>query len=413
MLDTSVLVMPHTLTPPHARCCVAPPQVRLAAVAAVVSLSSQDSLFADAAGLLLSDLVGDQLLEVRLAALRALLTQAEAFQQRKQPQQQQGPRQQQQQEQQQGQQEQEQQGQQEQQQEQQEQQADAAAADSNAPAADIEMEEPEEGEQQDADDSTAGATGQHSDATVLGQSTAEPQQQQQQQQQQRPRRSKPRKSDLPPWGKDAMLSAAAALSDKDGEVRHLALQLLQQLPPANVPDLLTVVKAVAAAIQRYPCQETVMQAWAFVGWLGSARAEMVTLAPGKLAPQLASLLLPQPAAAAAVAVGSGGCAAPAGTVSTAAAVEAAAAGAAGVLGVADAGGLRGLPLGAQVLAALLLLGVQQRRQGLPSLLRELGKAGLTDLPVLQPWLATLQALQQQQQPVPEQSQEGGAAVTSC
>lgn len=360
--------------------------MRLAAVAAVVSLSSQDALFAGAAGLLLSDLVGDQLLEVRLAALRALLAQAEAFQQRKQPQQE----------------------------HQLAQQAAAAGAGTDATEADADMTEAEDGEQHGADDSKAGTASQQSDAAAGNQPG-------QQQQQQRARRSKPRKSDLPPWGKDALLAAAAALSDKNAEVRRLALQLLQQLPPANVPDLLTVVKAVAACIQRYPCQETVRQAWAFVAWLGRARAEMVTLAPGKLAPQLASLLL-QPAAAASGAgatavVGGGGGASAAGTTAAAAAAEAEAAAAAGVLGVSDAGGLSGLPSGAQVLAALMLLGVQQRRQGLPSLLRELGKAELTDLPVLQPWLATLQALQhqhqQQQQPVSEQQQERGAAVTPC
>lgn len=64
-------------------------QARLAAVAAVVSLSSQDPLFADSAGLLLLDLVGDQLLEVRVAALQALVTQAAGLQQHKQAQQQQ------------------------------------------------------------------------------------------------------------------------------------------------------------------------------------------------------------------------------------------------------------------------------------------------------------------------------------
>lgn len=368
--------------------------MRLAAVAAVVSLSSQDELFAGAAGLLLSDLVGDQLLEVRLAALHALLAQAEAFQQCKQPQQEQ--------------------------EQQLAQQAAAAAAGTDATAADVDMAEAEDGEKQEADDSKAGTASQQSDSAPGNQPG------QQQQQQQRARRSKPRKSDLPPWGKDALLAAAAALSDKDAEVRRLALQLLQQLPPANVPDLLTVIQAVAACIQRYPCQETVTQAWAFVGWLGRARAEMVTLAPGKLAPQLASLLL-QPAAAApgagaAAVVGGGGVSSGVGTAAAAAAEEEeeekeeAAAAAAGVLGVSDAGRLSGLPLGAQVLAALMLLGVQQRRQGLPSLLRELGKAQLSDLPVLQPWLATLQALQhqqQQQQPVSEKQQEGGAAVTPC
>jgi hypothetical protein len=323
------------------------PQVRLAAVAAVVSLSSQDTLFADAAGLLLSDLVGDQLLEIRLAALQALLDQATAFQQRKQPQQQEG--------------------------------TAAAAAD----AADTEMQDAEDLQQyNDHEANTAGNTA----AAAAGRGPADVESQQvQQQQQQQQRSSKPRKADLPPWGKDALRAAADALLDRECAVRALALQLLQQLPPGNVPDLVAVIRGVTACCERYPGQNTA-HVWGLVGWLGSVRAEMVSLAPGKLVPQLAIMLL-QPAPQAAAAAGSQGAAA-------AAAAEA-------VLGRAAAGSIVGLPTGAQALAAVMLLGVQQRKQGMAALLKELEKAQLMAVPALQPWLDSVHALQQQQQQGPE------------
>ena len=329
--------------------------MRLAAVAAVVSLSSQDALFADVAGGLLSDLVGDQLLEVRLAALEALVVQATAFQQRRQLQQEQEPA----------------------------VQGTDAGADADADAGVI-------AEATDADMADAGGDSQQGSEGAAS-TPAEPAHGQQQQPQQVCRR-KPRKSDLPPWGKDALLAAAAALSDRAPRVRHLALQLLQLLPPGNVPDLITVVRGTAVCVVRNPGGQDEAQAWAVVAWLGSTRAEMLTLAAGKLVPLLATIL--QPAAA-------GGQDAPAATHG--AGVQAAAA--AGVLGSAAARDISHLPRGAQILAVLMLLGVQQRKAGLPALLKEVQKAQLLEVPALQPWLGHLRALEQQQEQQQQQQQQ--------
>jgi hypothetical protein len=97
-------------------------------------------------------------------------------------------------------------------------------------------------------------------------------------------------------------------------------------------------------------------------------------------------MLLQPLAPAAAAAGNQGAAA--------AAAEAA-------LGSAAACTVSGLPAGAQALAAVMLLGVQQRKQGVAALLKELQKAQLMGVPVLQPWLHSVHVLQQQQGPETE------------
>ena len=359
-------------------------QVRLAAVAAVVSLSSQDALFADVAGSLLSDLIGDQLLEVRLAALQALLAQATGFQQRKQVQQQQ-------------------------EQEPVAQPADAPS-DAETPYSDIAGA---------ASDSQAGlrdaATNMDVDADPDAAAASEPAfTQQGDQQQAHMRRRKPHKSDLPSWGKDALIAAAAALSDREPAVRALALQLLMLLPPGNVPDLVAVISGVAACCARYPSQDG-EQVWALVAWLGSVRAEMVTLAVGKLAPQLASMLPATADGQDAAAAAGASTAVEAGEVSTGTGIDAGDAGsavlpAARVLGSAAAQDISRLPPGAQILAAVMLLGVRQRSAGLAALLKQLQKAQLLEHPALQPWLGHVRALepqQQQQQQQEEDEEEDG------
>jgi hypothetical protein len=386
--------------------CLLIVQVRLAAVAAVVSLSSQDHLFADAAGLLLADLVGDQLPSVRLSALKALLDQATAFHLHKQALQQAQTSQPQQQhlQQQHLQQQQKQQQQQPGIADQPRQQQQQQGAEQPTDADDVDMEGAEgptqqQGSQEGDTSSQAQEAASESDAEQQQSqeaATAPGLQQQQQQQPQQQRRSKVRKSDLPPWGKDALLAASNALSDAEPAVRQLALQLLQHLPPGNAPDLVIVIRALAACCQRYPDQHA-EQAWGLVNSLSSMRAEMITLVPGKLVPLLGSLLQPSPAAGA---TGDGLCkpeavqgdTSPGGQPGSAHAAAAAAA-AASVLGSAAAADIARLPQGAQVLAALLLLGVQSRKQGLPTSLKELEKAGLLELPALQLWQARLCAVQ--------------------
>jgi hypothetical protein len=227
------------------------------------------------------------------------------------------------------------------------------------------------------------------------------------QQQAHIRRRKPRKSDLPSWGKDALLAAAAALSDREPAVRALALQLLMLLPPGNVPDLVAVISGVAACCARYPGQDE-EQTWALVAWLGSVRAEMVTLAVGKLAPQLASMLSATADAQDAAAVGASA-AVLAGELSTGAGIGAGSAmlPAASVLGSGAAQAASGLPPGAQILAAVMLLGVRQRRAGLGALLKQLQKAQLLEHPALQPWLGHVRALEPQQLQQQEDEEEDG------
>jgi hypothetical protein len=319
--------------------------VRLAAVAAVASLSSRDLLFANAAGFLLADLVGDQLLEVRVAALRALLAHATAFQQRKQQQQQQK------------------------QQDCQKEAADAAgAAAAAAHATDWTDTDMEEAAAPDALDEGP------PEAAMHGEAGAGTQQHHQQQQQQQARRAnKVRKSDLPSWGKDALLAAATVLTDREPAVRQLALQLLLLLPPANVPDLVMLVQGLACCCELWPGQHAA-EVSAVVEQLTRRRAEVVTLAAAKLVPLLARVLEP-------------------GRTTTAAG----SAGASSAVSSGNDSTSAQLPAGAQLMASLLFAAVQQRKQGLQALLKELGKAGLLQLPVLQPWVAKVQALQQQYQ----------------
>jgi len=337
--------------------------VRLAAVAAIVSLSSHDAVFAEAAGALLSDLAGDQLLEVRQAALQALLPMATAFHSQWLLTQQQWQSAQQQQQQEEG-------------------QSDMAGI-SAAEASDTDMDDAGAEAQQEtlqiaADLSAAGVPQGVQPAVPQPQEAAAGVLQQQQQQQQGAHSLKARKSDLPTWGKDALLAAVSALADRERSVRHLGLQLLQLLPPRTVPDLVTVIKGITSCCERFPQQHTA-DVTAVVDQLISRRAEMVTLAAGKLVLQLASMLPPTAGTAAA---------APGAPSSTAGSTSASHA-AAGAVAAA------GLSPGAQVLTALLLSGVQQRQQGLHALLKELRKSGLMELPVLQPWLEQVQRLKQQ------------------
>jgi hypothetical protein len=368
-------------------------QVRLAAVAAVVALSSQDQLFADAAGLLLADLVPDQLPEVRMEALKALLDQAAAFQLHKQAQQQQQVHA----------------GRSQQQQQQGPELADHLRQEQQVQGGgrptghdDVDMGDAEGStQQQDRQDSDTGSQGQEAASES---DTAQQQPQDSAaaasalQQQQQQRRSKARKSDLPPWGKNALLAAANTLSDAEPAARQLALQLLQHLPPGNVPDLVIVVRGLAACCQRYPDQHA-QQAWGLVNSLSRMRAEMITLAPGKLVTLLRNFLQLSSAAEAADDVSAAPGAAHGDTLprEQQGSAQAAAAAAADVLGSSAAADITMLPQGAQVLAALLLLGVQQRKHALPSLLEQLEKAGLLELPALQRWRARLCAVHNPQQ----------------
>jgi hypothetical protein len=76
-----------------------------------------------------------------------------------------------------------------------------------------------------------------------------------------------------------------------------------------------------------------------------------------------------------------------------------------VLGSAAAQDISQLPPGAQILAAVMLLGVRQRRAGLAALLKQLQKAQLLEHPALQPWLGHVRALELQQQQQQEEEDE--------
>jgi hypothetical protein len=311
-----------------------------------VSLANADALFANAAGLVVAELASDELPQVRQGALQALLAWASAFHAAKQ---------------------------------QQQQQASLSASQDAAAGGDAEMQEQPEDEEEDAqEDGEAPVTPPPAaDAEQLpGAGSTELGSQEQQQQEQQQRRSsggKARKSDLPLWGKEAIAAAERALTDCDAAARRLALDLLPLLPPANVPSLVGVLRALAACCVRFPGQHDAQVA-SVAAQLAQRRAEMVTLGVGKLVPELGRVL----------AAGGGG----GGQTTGSSDAPPAAAG-----GCQADSSPSALPTAAQVLTRVMLVGVQRRHQGLAALLRELGKAGLLHAPLLQPWMQQLRALE--------------------
>ncbi|KAF8059729.1 hypothetical protein HT031_005137 [Scenedesmus sp. PABB004] len=361
-------------------------QVRLAAVAALMSLGRADRAFADAAAALLVDAAADELVPVRLAGLRGLVEWAAAFAQARaaaqaaapgqaaQPQapgqrgeqppapqkQQQCVEQQQQQQQQQHEQHEQQQcveqqqgvaleeereeGQLSQEEEEEEEEEGQWVLEAGAaPAEQAELPGAPPGQPRPGDARRGGGNG--------GGRRPQPPLQQgasgQQQQQQQKRRAAKRKADLPPWGVDALAAAVAALCDVNAPVRAEALRLAALLPPSGPPAVGSLLAALADCCERHPGQH-----------LGGARAAAeaaVTARPAlvaQAAPQLAKLL---------------------GRVAGA--------------GAGAPGGGEGLAL----VQAAVLAAAAARPRMLPALLGHLERGGLCALPALAPLVVQLRA----------------------
>lgn len=239
------------------------------------ALGNNDKQFADEAAIILISSVSDELLEVRKAALTVLLQWATEFrQQYLQLQQQKALCKQQ-----------EQQAVQHSQQQQQ-QQHQAAGLDPSPGDAQEGDQTDEEGEwtqqQQQQEDSTAAAVDtanapaahNASMTAAAGTAVAKPQRAGR-------KLSRKRRGDSPPWGPDALAAAVAALRDSNAEVRQLALQLAQLLPPNGVQAVMGLVQGLVNCCERFRCQHlhTALQ---IAEELGQQRAVYVGMVANKL-----------------------------------------------------------------------------------------------------------------------------------
>eukprot|EP00775_Hariotina_reticulata_P003793 gene3793-4051_t len=95
-----------------------------------------------------------------------------------------------------------------------------------------------------------------------------------------------RKLGLPSWAPDGLTAAAAALHDKDSRVRLLALQLLRLLLPANTHGLMRMLLGLTACCERYRQQAEVRTVMQLVELTGQQRAEVVGRSLRQLVQQL-------------------------------------------------------------------------------------------------------------------------------
>jgi hypothetical protein len=384
----------------------------------MLSLGSQDAQLADEVAELLVELAADELLPVRLAALSGLVNWAGQYRQRRLAAKQ--SREEQQQQQQQGQ------GQvqamevdqapvaQQQQQERQQQQHEAAEADdsdgdgegeeegmlaedADAQQDSVDVREPCDSQQQREQQlqppdiqgvavTAAGAAASNNasgqSATSAAASTAASK---------KPSKpSKKRKGDLPPWGADGIAAGIAALRDSHAQVRHLALQVLALLPPANMQAIVGLLQGLISCCEQHQ-QLHWQAALAVVHELAQQRTAMVAkscqnicrlLARAVRGPEGGASVDPSAAATAQHQHG---------LMSAAAAAPAAAAAAHS-------------PMALELLSELLLATARLKASMLPALQQQVEKQGLVEAAALQPLLAQLDAMRQQRMVALQQQQ---------
>jgi hypothetical protein len=368
----------------------------------MLSLGSLDAQLADEVAELLVELATDELLPVRLAALRGLVTWADQHKQRRDA----AKQQQQQQQQEEGQQMEVDQApaaqQQLQQQQQQEEQAEVQADDDGGDeddddeegligegpelpqaAADVHKQDnPQRQQQQEQPGhisrpgTPAGAAASHSvsaSASSAPSAAKKPS-----------KPSKKRKGDLPPWGTDSLAAGIAALRDSHVQVRSLALQLLVLLPPASMQAIMRLLQGLISCCEQHQ-QQHWQAALAVVHQLAQQRTAMVAKSCQNICKLLARAVQgPAPSA-----VGASHQTKQQALMVAAPPAAAAAAHSSVAL---------------ELLSELILTTAKLKASMLPALQQQLEKAGLLQAAPLQPLLAQLEDMRQKRMAALQQHQ---------